>query len=204
MCFDYWMICALSLSLYLRASDAAWRCGAETGISDDVTSSLRLWFWFPSPVLSVLRGLRAGQPPGRSRAGKCTNTGSHALCRLFLKKDSNKDRNGNWLEQHDMIIMWPSLNTTFLLMQVEKWPDCELFYRCCTCIYSLLRIVFCLFYCLLVKERARFSFLGRSDGPLSTASLRPDLLLPVPKPAAIFVGLRDLGEHQLLSRPRAV
>lgn len=64
--------------------------------------------------------------------------------------------------------------------------------------------LFSVSFTVSVKERARFSFLGRSDGPLSTASLRPDLLLPVPKPAAIFVGLRDLGEHQLFSRPRAV
>lgn len=39
------------------------------------------------------------------------------------------------------------------------------------------------------EDRARLSPLGWSDGSLSTAPLRPDLLLPVPEPAALFVGL---------------
>lgn len=54
------------------------------------------------------------------------------------------------------------------------------------------------------EERAGFSLLSWSDGSLSAAALRSDVLLPVPQPSALTAGLRILGDTRVVCGPRPI
>lgn len=163
------------LFFYPRANCAFWRCGAQTGSSDDVPSSLWFWLRFPSSVLAVLRRLWTRKSSIGSRSGK-THPGLLLITlNVIIMNVTNKK----------VQYFWQLLRQLFYSPAELQWSS----------------------LCPSPSSGKMWAWLPLhcwSDGSFSPASVRPDVLLSVPQPAALFAGLGGLGEPRSVCGPRPI